>query len=99
MSTARPPSSPSGDPASEMEAYRRAALEARAQAEALRRAVVQADALVGQLEQLVESLLAILEYPKAYEWPPLPAEEAGPVGPEGEVTVVVEAEEPHPTTP
>jgi len=94
MSSARPPSSPSGDPASEMDSYRRAALEARAQAEALRRAVVQADALVGQLEQLVESLLAILEYPKAYEWPPLPAEETEPTTSQVDVTVVVETEEP-----
>jgi len=71
MSTVRP-QPPTDDPAPEVETYRLAALEARAQAEALRRAVVQADALVGQLEQLVESLLAILEYPKAYGWPPLP---------------------------
>jgi hypothetical protein len=73
-SSVRPRSSSHGDPAAEYEAYRRAALEARAQAEALRRAVVRADALVHHLEELVESLLAILEYPKAYGWPPLPHE-------------------------
>jgi hypothetical protein len=91
-STVRPGPSP-GEPAPDAETYRRAALEARAQAEALRRAVVQADALVGQLEQLVESLLAILEYPKAYEWPPLSPEgetDAATGATTDEVTVVIE---------
>ena len=94
-STARPGPT-SGEPAPDAEVYQRAALEARAQAEALRRAVVQADALVGQLEQLVESLLAILEYPKAYDWPPLtPEGEAGgtPGATTGEVTVVIEPDD------
>lgn len=91
-STAGPPSE---DPASEAEVYRRAALEARAQAEALRRAVVQADALVNQLEQLVESLLAILEYPKAYDWPALPSEEGPePAKEPHDVTVVLQPDEP-----
>jgi hypothetical protein len=95
----RPSPPPSEDPASEVEAYRRAALEARAQAEALRRAVVQADALVNQLEQLVESLLAILEYPKAYEWPALPAEQAGSAPEAGDVTVVLDPKEQQRTAP
>ena len=91
--TVQPRSSSPGDPAVEYEAYRRAALEARAQAEALRRAVVQADALVHHLEELVESLLAILEYPKAYGWPPLP-HEAEPAGPVVLPDVIPEAEPP-----
>ncbi len=93
MSSEPPRSSDPGDTSSEIETYRRAALEARAQAEALRRAVVQADALVGRLEELVESLLAILEYPKAYDWPPLPSEEDLLTEERAEVSVVVEPDE------
>jgi hypothetical protein len=52
------------------DAYRRAIEEARAQAEALRRAVCVATDLIRQLEELVESLRAILVYPTAYHWPP-----------------------------
>jgi multidrug resistance efflux pump len=54
--------------------YRLAVEEARAQAEALRHAVSRANDLVRQLEELVESLRAILLYPKAYDWPPIESE-------------------------
>jgi len=53
------------------DAYHRAIEEARAQAEALRHAVCVATDLVRQLEELVESLRAILVYPTAYHWPPV----------------------------
>jgi len=58
--------------------YRVAEQEARAQAEALRRAVCQANAVVRELEDLLENLRAILEYPRAYAWPPVEHEEAEP---------------------
>jgi hypothetical protein len=54
--------------------YRTAEQEARAQAEALRRAVCQANAVVSELEDLLENLRAILEYPRAYGWPPVERE-------------------------
>jgi hypothetical protein len=49
--------------------YRLAVEEARAQADSLRHAVCRANDLVRQLEEMVESLRAILLYPKAYDWP------------------------------
>jgi multidrug resistance efflux pump len=67
--TVRPPDRlPTGPPDDE-DPYRLAVEEARAQAEALRHAVSRANALVQQLEELVEGLRAILLYPKAYDWP------------------------------
>ncbi|HEX5949424.1 MAG TPA: hypothetical protein VFZ96_00320 [Actinomycetota bacterium] len=56
-------------PAADVEQYRLAVEEARTQAEALRHAVNRANDLVRQLEEMVESLRAILVYPKAYDWP------------------------------
>ena len=56
-------------PAADVDQYRLAVEEARAQAEALRHAVNRANDLVRQLEEMVESLRAILVYPKAYDWP------------------------------
>jgi hypothetical protein len=73
------------------DAYRQAIEEARAQAEALRRAVCAATDLIRQLEELVESLRAILVYPTAYHWPPMePSEvaEIPAVEPAAEVTVL-----------
>ena len=55
--------------AADVDQYRLAVEEARAQAEALRHAVNRANDLVRQLEEMVESLRAILVYPKAYDWP------------------------------
>jgi hypothetical protein len=55
--------------AADVDHYRLAVEEARAQAEALRHAVTRANDLVRQLEEMVESLRAILVYPKAYDWP------------------------------
>jgi hypothetical protein len=66
-------------PAADVDHYRLAAEEARAQAEALRHAVNRANDLVRQLEEMVESLRAILLYPKAYDWPL-----AGPVSDESD---------------
>ena len=56
-------------PTADVDHYRLAVEEARAQAEALRHAVNRANDLVRQLEEMVESLRAILLYPKAYDWP------------------------------
>lgn len=56
-------------PTAGVDQYRLAVEEARAQAEALRHAVNRANDLVRQLEEMVESLRAILLYPKAYDWP------------------------------
>jgi len=56
-------------PAADVDHYRLAVEEARAQADALRHAVTRANDLVRQLEEMVESLRAILLYPKAYDWP------------------------------
>jgi hypothetical protein len=68
-------------PAVAEETYRLALDEARAQAEALRHAVCQATDLLRQLEELIESLRAILVYPKAYDWPPEPtADTVNPCG-------------------
>lgn len=70
-STAKPlgPVPPGLTPAEEA-AYHMALEEARAQAEALRHAVTTANDVVRQLEELLESLRAILAFPKAYDWPP-----------------------------
>jgi len=71
-STVRPPDRLAvGPPDADEDHYRLAVEEARAQAEALRHAVCRANDLVRQLEELVESLRAILLYPKAYDWPPI----------------------------
>jgi len=75
-STVRPPDRlVVGPPDADEDHYRLAVEEARAQAESLRHAVSRANDLVRQLEELVESLRAILLYPKAYDWPPI---EPGP---------------------
>ena len=91
--TVRPPDRlPAGPPEGE-DQYRLAVEEARAQAESLRHAVCRANMLVQQLEEMVESLRAILLYPKAYDWPPLePASE--PAHPCGEVEPVTLLEDP-----
>jgi hypothetical protein len=84
-STVRPPDRPPvGPPGPDEDHYRLAAEEARAQADSLRHAVCRANDLVRQLEEMVESLRAILLYPKAYDWPPV---EPGPATqvPEGVV--------------
>ena len=60
---------PPGITPDEEAAYHLALKEARVQAEALRRAVCAANDLLRQLEELLESLRAILTYPKAYDWP------------------------------
>jgi hypothetical protein len=65
-----PRTMPSGLTPDEEAAYHMALEEARAQAEALRRAVCTANDVVRQLEELLESLRAILAFPKAYDWPP-----------------------------
>lgn len=70
--TVRPPDRLAvGPPHADEDHYRLAAEEARAQADSLRHAVCRANDLVRQLEELVESLRAILLYPKAYDWPPI----------------------------
>ena len=61
---------PPGLTPDEEAAYHMALEEARAQAEALRHAVTTANDIVRQLEELLESLRAILAFPKAYDWPP-----------------------------
>ena len=60
---------PVGPADHDVDHYRLAVEEARAQADSLRHAVCRADDLVRQLEEMVESLRAILLYPKAYDWP------------------------------
>jgi multidrug resistance efflux pump len=89
--TVRPPDRLSGGagPVDE-DHYRLAVEEARAQAEALRHSVCRANDLVRQLEELVESLRAILLYPKAYDWPPVESEAEPSEGtPQAETVVEV----------
>lgn len=91
MSTAAPSPDPTViPPAVAEETYRLALDEARAQAEALRHAVCQATDLLRQLEELIESLRAILVYPKAYDWPLGPTADTGSSHGEHEPELVVQ---------
>ena len=77
--------------------YRLAVEEARAQADSLRHAVCRANDLVRQLEEMVESLRAILLYPKAYDWPAVEVGAAAKLygaGP-GDVVEVAEGDHAH----
>ncbi len=93
-STVRPPGRLAiGPPDADEDHYRLAVEEARAQAESLRHAVCRANDLVRQLEELVESLRAILLYPKAYDWPAIePGADVTDLGSE-EITRLEELED------
>ncbi len=92
-SPVRPTDRPAGPAHAEDDHYRLAVEEARAQAESLRHAVCRANDLVRQLEEMVESLRAILLYPKAYDWPRVESAVEAPVTVPEDVVEIVDLDD------